>query len=62
MVLLKLIKIIQNEYNLPDFNIFSVLYDHGENGHLVSKFVTKYKATFFKKNKKMKVLKSEEEV
>ena len=54
--------VIQNEYNLPDFNIFSVLDGHGENGHLVSRFVQKYIATFFKKNKKMKVLKSEEEV
>ena len=54
--------VIQNEYNLLDFNIFSVLDGHGENGHLVSRFVTKYIATFFKKNKKMKVLKSEEEV
>lgn len=54
--------VIENEYNLPDFNIFSVLDGHGENGHLVSRFVTKYFATFFKKNKKMKVLKSEEEV
>ena len=54
--------VIQNEYNLPDFNIFAVLDGHGENGHLVSRFVTKYLATFFKKNKKMKVLKSEDEV
>ena len=54
--------VIENEYNLPDFNIFSVLDGHGENGHLVSRFVTKYFATFFKKNKKMKVLKSEDEV
>ena len=54
--------VIENEYNLPDFNIFSVLDGHGENGHLVSRFVTKYFATFFKKNKKMKVLTSEDEV
>ena len=54
--------VIQNEYNLVDFNIFSVLDGHGENGHLVSRFVTKYIATFFKKNKKMKVLKTENEV
>ena len=54
--------VIQNEYKLPDFNIFSVLDGHGEFGHLVSRFVTKYFATFFKKNKKMKVLKSEDEV
>ena len=54
--------VIQNEYKLPDFNIFSVLDGHGEYGHLISRFVTKYFATFLKKNKKMKVLKSEEEV
>ena len=54
--------VIQNEYKLPDFNIFAVLDGHGENGHLVSRFITKYFATFFKKNKKMKILKSENEV
>ena len=54
--------VIQNEYKLPDFNIFAVLDGHGENGHLVSRFITKYFATFFKKNKKMKILKSETEV
>ena len=54
--------VIQNEYKLPDFNIFTVLDGHGEYGHLVSRFVTKYFVTFFKKNKKMKVLKSEDEV
>ena len=54
--------VIQNEYNLPDFNVFSVLDGHGENGHLVSRFITKYLATFLRKNKKMKDLKSEEEV
>ena len=54
--------VIQNEYKLPDFNIFSVLDGHGENGHLVSRFITKYLATFFKKNKKMQILKTEDEV
>ena len=54
--------IIQNEYKLPDFNIFSVLDGHGEYGHLVSRFITKYLTTFFKKNKKMNILKSEDEV
>jgi serine/threonine protein phosphatase PrpC len=54
--------VIQNEYKLPDFNIFAVLDGHGEFGHLVSRFVTKYFVTFFKKNKKMKILKSEDEV
>ena len=54
--------VIQNEYKLPDFNIFSVLDGHGEYGHLVSRFITKYLATFFKKNKKMQILKSEDEV
>ena len=45
--------VLQNEYNLKDFNIFSVMDGHGVNGHLVSRFVTKYFSTFFKKNKKM---------
>ena len=45
--------VIQNEYNLKDFNIFSVLDGHGVNGHLVSRFVTKYFNSFFKNNKKM---------
>ena len=53
--------VIENEYSLPDLNIFCVLDGHGENGHLVSRFVTKYFATFLKKNKKMKDLKSEQE-
>ena len=34
--------VIQNEYKLNDFNIFAVLDGHGVNGHLVSRFVTKY--------------------
>ena len=34
--------VLQNEYNLKDFNIFSVMDGHGVNGHLVSRFVTKY--------------------
>ena len=54
--------VIQNEYNLVDFNIFAVLDGHGENGHLISRFITKYFATFLKKNKKMKALKNESEV
>ena len=45
--------VLQNEYNLKDFNIFSVMDGHGVNGHLVSRFVTKYFTSFFKKNKKM---------
>ena len=45
--------VLQNEYNLKDFNVFSVLDGHGVNGHLVSRFVTKYFTSFFKKNKKM---------
>ena len=44
--------VLQNEYNLKDFNIFSVMDGHGVNGHLVSRFVTKYFTSFFKKNKK----------
>ena len=45
--------VLQNEYNLKDFNIFAVMDGHGVNGHLVSRFVTKYFTSFFKKNKKM---------
>ena len=41
--------VLQNEYNLKDFNIFSVMDGHGVNGHLVSRFVTKYFTSFFKK-------------
>ena len=48
--------ILQNEYNLKDFNVFSVMDGHGVNGHLVSRFVTKYFTTFFKKNKKMNAI------
>ena len=54
--------VIQNEYKLNDFNIFAVLDGHGVNGHLVSRFVTKYFSAFFKKNKKMNSLKSEDAV
>ena len=53
--------VIQNEYNLKDFNIFSVLDGHGVNGHLVSRFVTKYFNTFFKNNKKMNASNSSED-
>ena len=45
--------VLQNEYNLKDFNIFCVMDGHGVNGHLVSRFTTKYFSSFFKKNKKM---------
>ena len=45
--------VLQNQYNLKDFNIFSVLDGHGVNGHLVSRFVTKYFTSFFKNKKKM---------
>ena len=45
--------VLQNEYNLKDFNIFSVMDGHGVNGHLVSRCVTKYFTSFFKNNKKM---------
>jgi serine/threonine protein phosphatase PrpC len=45
--------VLQNEYNLKDFNIFSVMDGHGVNGHLVSRFTTKYFTSFFKNNKKM---------
>ena len=45
--------VLQNQYNFKDFNIFSVLDGHGVNGHLVSRFATKYFTSFFKNNKKM---------
>ena len=45
--------VLQNQYNFKDFNIFSVMDGHGVNGHLVSRFVTKYFTSFFKNNKKM---------
>ena len=38
--------VLQNEYNLKDFNIFAVMDGHGINGHLVSRFVTKYFVIF----------------
>jgi len=53
--------VLQNEYNLKDFNIFSVLDGHGVNGHLVSRFVTKYFTSFFKNNKKMNASNSNED-
>ena len=45
--------VLQNEYDLKDFNIFCVLDGHGVNGHLVSRYVTKYFTSFFANNKKM---------
>ena len=53
--------VLQNEYNLKDFNIFAVMDGHGVNGHLVSRFVTKYFTSFFKKNKKMNSSNSSED-
>ena len=53
--------VLQNEYNLKDFNVFSVMDGHGVNGHLVSRFVTKYFTSFFKKNKKMNSSNSSED-
>ena len=53
--------VLQNEYDFKDFNIFSVLDGHGVNGHLVSRFVTKYFTSFFKNNKKMKASSTDEE-
>ena len=54
--------VLQNEYGLKDFNIFSVMDGHGVNGHLVSRFVTKYFTSFFKNNKKMNCNNSEDAV
>ena len=45
--------VLENQYNFKDFNIFAVMDGHGVNGHLVSRFVTKYFTSFFKNNKKM---------
>ena len=53
--------VLQNEYNLKDFNIFCVMDGHGVNGHLVSRFTTKYFTSFFKKNKKMNSSNSSED-
>ena len=53
--------VLQNEYNLKDFNIFAVMDGHGINGHLVSRFVTKYFTSFFQKNKKMNSSNSNED-
>ena len=54
--------VLQNEYNLKDFNIFSVMDGHGVNGHLVSRYVTKYFTSFFKNNKKMNACNSSEDL
>ncbi len=53
--------VLQNEYNLKDFNVFSVMDGHGVNGHLVSRFTTKYFTSLFKKNKKMNNINSSED-
>ena len=53
--------VLQNEYGLKDFNIFSVMDGHGVNGHLVSRFATKYFTSFFKNNKKMNSSNSNED-
>jgi serine/threonine protein phosphatase PrpC len=53
--------VLQNLYNFKDFNIFSVMDGHGVNGHLVSRFVTKYFTSFFKNNKKMNASNESEE-
>ena len=45
--------VLQTEYNLKDFNIFCVMDGHGNNGHLVSRYLMKYINLFFKNNKKM---------
>ena len=54
--------IIKKEYKLDDFNIFAVMDGHGENGHLVSQFVTKFFTSFFKKNKKLNCLTTEDDI
>ena len=53
--------VLQNEYKLKDFNVFSVLDGHGVNGHFVSRFVTKYFTSFFKNNKKMNACNNNED-
>ncbi len=54
--------VLPNQYNFKDFNIFCVLDGHGVNGHLVSRFITKYFTSFFKNNKKMNSNKDEDAV
>ena len=53
--------VLQNQYDFKDFNIFAVMDGHGVNGHLVSRFVTKYFTSFFNNNKKMKASNNNEE-
>ena len=53
--------VLQNQYGLKDFNIFAVMDGHGVNGHLVSRFATKYFTSFFKSNKKMNSSNSNED-
>ena len=54
--------VIKKEYKLDDFNIFAVMDGHGENGHLVSQFVTKFFTSFLKRNKKLNCLTTEDDV
>ena len=54
--------VVNNLYKLGDYNIFAVLDGHGMNGHLVSQFASKYLSHYYRKNKKLNVLESEEEV
>ena len=54
--------VIQDLYKLGDFNIFGVLDGHGMNGHLVSQFVVKYFNSYLKKNKKLNILESLDDV
>jgi len=54
--------VVENLYKLGDFNIFSVLDGHGMNGHLVSGFASKYLSHYFRKNKKLNILESIDDV
>ena len=54
--------VLQNLYNIKDFNIFTVFDGHGVNGHLISQYVTKYFESFFKNNTNLNTIKNEDEI
>lgn len=54
--------VLENLYNIKDFNIFSVFDGHGKSGHLISNFVNKYFASFFHNNTMFNSNKNEDEI
>ncbi len=54
--------VVQNEFKLPNFNIFSVLDGHGMSGHLISGFASKYFTSQIHKHKKLVGLNNEEDI